>query len=104
MHLARNFSHAPCTSAHTHIVAQGVSVRISLHPHAVHDVTCLSVRLLSLRVCLFPVSLPLLPFLFHCLPVRGLKIATGQYSSLCVTLGGDDIEDCVPDSNSKREQ
>ena len=34
--------------------------------------------------------------------VRGLYIATGQYSSLCVcavvsTLGGDDIEDGVPD-------
>ena len=26
-----------------HIVAQGVSVRISLHPHAIHDVMCLSV-------------------------------------------------------------
>ena len=36
-------------------------VRISLHPHAIHDVTCLSVRLFSLRVCLSPVSLPLLP-------------------------------------------
>ena len=47
----------------------GVSVRISLHPHAIHDVTCLSVRVLSLRVCLSPVSLPLLPFLFHSLPV-----------------------------------
>ena len=52
-----------------HILAQGVSVRVSLHSHAIHDVTCLSVRLLSLRVCLFPVSLPLLPFLFHSLPV-----------------------------------
>ena len=50
MHLTRDFSHAPCTCDHTHIVAQGVSVRISLHPHAIHDVTCLSVRLLSLRV------------------------------------------------------
>ena len=69
MHLTRVFSHAPCTCDHTHIVAQGVSVRISLHPHAIHDVTCLSVRLLSLRVCLFPVSLPLLLLLFHCLPV-----------------------------------
>ena len=36
---------------------------------AIHDVICLSVRLLSLRLCLFPVSLPLQPFLFHCLPV-----------------------------------
>ena len=40
-----------------HIVAYGVAVRISLHPHA---------RLLSLRVSLSPVSLPLL---FHSLPV-----------------------------------
>ena len=32
--------------------AQGVSGAQSLHPHAIHDVTCLSVRLLSLRVCL----------------------------------------------------
>ena len=63
------FSHAPCTSDHTHIVAQGVSVRISLHPHAIHDVTCLSLRLLSLRVCLFPVSHPLLLFLCRSLPV-----------------------------------
>ena len=46
MHLARVF---------TPHLAQGVSVRISLHPHAIHDVTCLSVRLLSLRVSLFPV-------------------------------------------------
>ena len=44
-------------------------VRISLHPHAILDVTCLSVRWLSLRVCLSLVSLPLLPFLFHSLPV-----------------------------------
>ena len=34
--------------------------------------------------------------------MRGLYIAIGQYSSLCVsavvsTLGGDDIEDGVPD-------
>ena len=34
--------------------------------------------------------------------VRGLYIASGQFSSLCVsavvlTLGGDDIEDGVPD-------
>ena len=39
-HLTRDFSHAPCTCDHTHIVAQGVSVRISLHPQAIHDVTC----------------------------------------------------------------
>ena len=44
--------------------------------------------------------------------VRGLYIATGQYSSLCVsavvfTLGGDDIEDGVPDReqvNCEREK
>ena len=29
----------------------------SFHLRAIHDVTCLSVRLLSLRVCLSPVSL-----------------------------------------------
>ena len=63
------FSQKPCTCDHTHIVAQGVSVRISLHPHAIHDVTCLSVRLLSLRVCLTLVSLSLLLLLFHCLLV-----------------------------------
>ena len=56
IHLTRVFSHAPCTCDHTHIVAQGVPVRISLHPHAIHDVKCLSVRLLSLRVCLFSVA------------------------------------------------
>ena len=44
-------------------------VRISLPPRAIHDVTCLSVRLLSLRVCPSLVSLPPLPFLFHSLPV-----------------------------------
>ena len=64
------FSHATCTCDHTHIVAQGVfGAHFSPHPHAIQDVTCLSVRLLSLRVCLFPVSLPLLLCLFHCLPV-----------------------------------
>ena len=63
------FSHAPCTCDHTHILAQCVSGAQSLHLHAIHDVTCLSVRLLSLRVCLFPVSLPLPPCLFHCLLV-----------------------------------
>ena len=52
IHFTRDFTHAPCTCHHTHIVAQGVSVRISLHPHAIHDVICFSVRLLSLRVCL----------------------------------------------------
>ena len=60
------FPHAPCTCDHTHIVAQGVSVRISLHLHANQHV---SVRLLFLRVCLSPVSLLFLPFLSHCLLV-----------------------------------
>ena len=32
-------------------------VRISLHPHAIHDVTCLSVRLLVLVLSLFSLSL-----------------------------------------------
>ena len=61
-----------------HIVAQGVSGAHSFHPLAIHDVTCLSVRLLSLRVCLFLVSLPLLPVLcpahhLQCRHRRGLK-------------------------------
>ena len=43
-HLTRDFSHAPCTYDHTHIVAQGVSGAQSFHPHAIHHVTCLSVR------------------------------------------------------------
>ena len=43
-------------------------MRISLHPHAIHDVTCLSVHLLSLRVCCLFVFVSLL-FLFHWLPV-----------------------------------
>ena len=68
-HFVRVFSHALCTCDRTHIVAQGVSVRISLHPHAIHDVICLSVRLLALRVCLFLVCLPLLLCLFHSLLV-----------------------------------
>ena len=42
-------------------------MRVSLHPHAIHDVTRWSVRLLSLRVYLSPVSLPLLPLFFHIL-------------------------------------
>ena len=38
----------------------------------------------------------------HGQDVRGLYIATGQYSSFCasavvLTLGGDDMEDSVPD-------
>ena len=48
-----------------HVWLKVSSVRISLPPHVIHDVMCLSVRLLSLRVCLFLVSPPLLPFLFH---------------------------------------
>ena len=58
-HLTRYFSHALCTSdcVHTHCMAQdeprlkSVSVRASIHPHVIYDV-CLSVRCLSLRVCL----------------------------------------------------
>ena len=69
IHLTRVFSHAPGTCDHTHLVVQGVFGAHSFHLHAIHDVTCLSVRLLSFRVCLFPVSLPLLPCLFHCLPL-----------------------------------
>ena len=68
-HLTRDFSHAPCTCVHTHILAQGVSARVSFHPHAIHDVMCLSVRLLSLRVSLSPVSLLPVPLLFLILPV-----------------------------------
>ena len=72
IHLTRHFSHTPCTCDHSHIVAQGVSVRISLHPHAIHDVMCLSVRLLSLRVCLSPVFLffYLFSFTFYWFSVR----------------------------------
>ena len=51
-----------------HIVTQGVSVRISIHLHAIHDVMCMNVRWLFL-VCLSPVSIILIPFLFHCPPV-----------------------------------
>ena len=51
-----------------HIVAQGVSVRISLHPHAIHDVTCLSVRCLS-SFCLPSLYLSLLLCLFYSLLV-----------------------------------
>ena len=56
IHLTRDFSHAPCTCDHTHIVAQGVSGSQSLHPHAIHDVTCLS-ALLVLVLSPFSVSL-----------------------------------------------
>ena len=59
MHLAHVF---------TPLVAQGVSVRVSFHPHAIHDVMCLSVRW-SFLVSLSPVSLLLLPLLFLILPV-----------------------------------
>ena len=58
---------------------QGVSGAQSLHPHAIHDVICLSVRLLSLRLCLPPVYLSPLPFLFHCLPV----LCPAHQFSLC---------------------
>ena len=64
----RDFSHAPCAFDHTHIVAQGVSGAHSFHPHAIHDVTCLSVRCWS-SFCLPSLYLSYLPFLFHCLPV-----------------------------------
>ena len=67
-HFTRDFPHAPCTCDHTHIVAQGVSGAESLHPHAIHDITCLSVRCWS-SFCLPSLYLSLLPFLFHCLPV-----------------------------------
>ena len=68
VHLTRDFSHAPCTCDHTHIVAQGVSGAHSFHLHAMHDITCLSVCCLS-SFCLPSLYLVPLPFLFHCLPV-----------------------------------
>ena len=68
IHLTRNFSHTPCHMCSHHIVAQGVSVRVSFHPHAIHDVTCLSVRW-SFLVSFSPVSLLLPPLLFLILPV-----------------------------------
>ena len=51
-HLTRNFPHALCTydCVHAHCLAQdeprlkSVSVRVSFHLHAIHDVMCLSVR------------------------------------------------------------
>ena len=66
-HLTRDFSHALCTSdcEHTHCMAQdesrlrSVSVRVSFHPHVIHDVVCLSIRW-SFLVSLFLVSLRLL--------------------------------------------
>ena len=75
------FSHAPCTSDHTHIVARGVSGAHSFHPHAIHDVTCLSVRCwssfcppfsLSLTST-FSLSLSTCPQLPQCRHRRGLK-------------------------------
>ena len=60
---SHGFSHTPCTCDHGHIVAQCVSGAQSFHPHAIHNVIFLSVRLLSLRICLFLVSLPFLLFL-----------------------------------------
>ena len=59
---SHDFSHASCTCDHTHIVAQGVSGARSFHPHAIHDVTCVSVRCLS-PFCLLSLYLSLLPFL-----------------------------------------
>ena len=52
IHVTRNFSHALCKSdcVHTHCMAQdeprlkSVLVRVSFHPHDIHDVVCLSVR------------------------------------------------------------
>ena len=67
-HLTRDFTHAPCTCDHTHIVAQGVAGAQSLHPHTIHDVTCLRVRCWS-SFCLLSLYLSLRPFLFHSLPV-----------------------------------
>ena len=66
--LTRDFSHAPWTCDHTTLWLKVSQVRISLHPHAIHDVTCLSVRCLSL-FCLPSLYLSPLPFLFHCLLV-----------------------------------
>ena len=51
-----------------HILAQGVLVRVSFRPHAIHDVTCLSVRW-SFLLSLSHISLLLLPLLFLILPV-----------------------------------
>ena len=76
-HITRYFSHAHCTSdcVRAHCMAQdeprlkSVSVRVSFHLHAIHDVTCLSVR------WSFFVSLSLLFlsdfYLFHTLLVLG---------------------------------
>ena len=68
VHFTRDFSHAPCTCDHTHIVAQGVLGAHSFHPHAIHDVMCLKVRCWS-SFCLPSLYLLLLPFLLHCLLV-----------------------------------
>ena len=68
IHLTRDFSHAPCTCDHTHMVAQGVSGAQSRYPHAIRHVICLSMRCLS-WLCLPSLYLSPLPFLFHCLPV-----------------------------------
>ena len=55
-HLTRDFCHAPCTCDHTRIVAEGVSGAQSLHAHAIHDVTCLSVCCLFVFVFLLFIS------------------------------------------------
>ena len=72
IHLTRHFS-CTYTQSDVHITLHGsrratecVCVRASFHLHVIHDV-CLSVRCLSLRVCLSPVSLRLLTLLFHTL-------------------------------------
>ena len=72
IHLTRIFSRALCTSEcayslHGPKIAKAqksVTVRVSFHLHAIHDVVCFSVRWLS-YVFLSPVSLRLLPLLFH---------------------------------------
>ena len=84
-----------------HIVAQGVSGAHSFHPHAIHDVICLSVR------CWSSFCLPsLLLFLFHCLPVlcsahqlqcrhrRGLKtIALTHNEEYCTVAKNNPLTD-----------
>ena len=57
----------PC--AHTTLWLKVSQRAHSLHPHAIHDVTCLNVRCLF-SFCLLPSSLSLAPPLsLHCLPV-----------------------------------
>ena len=59
---------------HTHIVIHGVSGAHSFHPHAIHDVTFLRLRLLSLRVCLSPIYLSQpFPFTIYLFSVRHIN-------------------------------